>query len=494
MASVATRRDEGGDGADGLPVRPWLAFAVLGLTSALTIMDVSKVGVALPVIRDAVHGSDGSIQLMVVGYTVAYAVFLLPSGRLGDIVPRKAVFLVGSAVFACASVWCALAQSAGLLVAGRLVQGAGAGILMPQVLGIIQHLFPRDRRAKPLALLAAVTATTATVGPVIAGLVIDAAGPELGWRLLFWIDVAGEGVALPLAWWLLREPRAPRRPGFDVVGVVLLVPAIALTVMPVSMISKDTPFAPWMAVCVAAGLACGAALLAHERRLARSALEPLVDLSLLRARHFPAGVLISGLSYANGTAGTLTVTLFYEEYAGESPLRTAAWMLPSAVAMIFGSWFAARAPMRANRGMVVLGSAANGVGLIVVAGAIAGLPMSALPAVIAAVLLAKSFGGSFAQSPNQVRSLQFVPPYRSSIAASMLQASQRIGSALGMAVALIIYYGYGRDTLGPTIAVAVCGAFSVLAAVVAVLDRDAGQAAGPEPAPAGRAAALPVQQ
>jgi MFS family permease len=473
--------------------RRWVTFSVLTAMAALTILDVSKVGVALPDIQASLHGSDTSVQLMVVGYTVVYAVFLLPSGRIGDIMSRKAVFLVGAVVFLAASIWCALAVSPGLLIVGRMIQGAGAGILMPQVLGIVQRLFPAGERAMPLAILAATTAITASVGPVIAGAVIQLAGGDLGWRLLFCIDIAGTCVAIPLIWRLLADPRSTRAPGFDRRGAELVAGAIVLIVIPVSLVSKTTPFAWWMAVCVAAGACLFALFVRRERDVARRSEEALVDLTLFRIRAFWAGTVVAGLAYANGTAGALVTTLFYEEYARESPLATGAWMLPSAAAMVAGSWIAGRVPMRSNRRLIVLGSAIGGVGFFAIAVLIATIGTADVAPILAVVLFVKGLGGSLAQPPNQVRSLQHVPAHRSSVAASIMQVSQRIGSAFGMALALILYYeyrsqrvpGFGAHTLGPTLAEALCGTFSLLGAVVALVDADPSVAPAYAPAPLG---------
>ncbi|MCW2938915.1 MAG: transporter [Actinomycetia bacterium] len=467
--------------ADGSTARPWAVFSVLAAMAAMTILDVSKVGVVLPIIQRSLGGNQTSVQLMVVGYTMAYALFLLPSGRLGDIVSRKKVFLFGSVVFVVASVSCALAPDTSVLIVARMVQGAGAGILMPQVLGLIQHLFAPKDLARPLATLAATIALTAMIGPVIAGVVVQLAGPSLGWRLLFWINVAFGLIVLPLAWRFVREPGSERRVGFDRTGVMLLVPAIVLTVFPVSTVSASTPIAPWMVASVLAGLVCAGLLVAHQRRLARGVREPLIDPALFRIQHFPSGVGIAGLMYATGTGSTLIITLFYEEQAGQSPLRTAAWMLPSALSMILGSWLAGRTAQRMSRRLITVGAAANSAGLMTIAVAIGSIPPNAVLAVLACLLLVTSFGSSLVASSNQVRSLQGVPAHRSSVAGSMLQVSQRIGSAFGMAIALVAYYGYldhavpvlGRRTLGPTVAVGICAGFSLLALVVAALDRDA---------------------
>ncbi len=463
--------------------RPWRTFVILAAAAALTILDVSKVGVALPAIQKSTGGSDSEIQFMLVGYTIAYALFLLPSGRLGDILPRRLVFLTGTSVFVAASLLCSLAPDALWLVIGRIVQGAGAGILMPQVLGLIQRSFPAARRTRPLAVLAAIVSATSTFGPVIAGAVLQAVGATSvgtgdSWRALFWIDVVVGAVVLPLAWRFVAEPGGERRTGFDGVGVALLVPGVVFAVAPLSAISESTPPAPWMAVVTAIGIGFFAAFLVHESRLARSRTQPLVDPTLFRMRHFPAGLAISGFAYAAGTGGTLAITLTFEEVAGQSPLQTALWMLPAAAAMVLGSTITARLPQERSYRLITVGTAIGTVALAAIAFAIGTVDEKALAPVLCGLLLVNTFGSSFVGAPNQARALLLVPEFRSSIAGSLIQFSQRVGSAIGIALVLILFSVYrtdvvpwsGRTTLGPTLALALAALFTAAGCITSVID------------------------
>ncbi|WP_166426823.1 MFS transporter [Labedella populi] len=463
------------------PIHPraWPIFALLVATAALTILDVSKVGVVLPAIQESTGGSETTIQLMLVGYTIAYAVLLLPAGRLGDILPRSTVFLVGASVFVLASALCALAPDAGWLVGGRIVQGAGAGILMPQVLGLIQRLFPPQARTKPLAILAGTTAVTSTFGPLLAGFVMEWVPGDDAWRVLFWINVALGAVILPFAIGILREPPSDRTRGFDLVGALLLVPAVILTIAPVSVISSTTPPHVWMLASVALGFASAGAFVSYERRLTGRGVQPLVDPALFRFRHLPAGVLISGFMHAAGTASTLMITLYLQQRAGQTPLETSLWMLPAALSMIVGSWVAGRFTAATSNRPVLIGTAVGVVGLTAISVTIGTVPVTVAPVVIAAVLLVSSFGTALVGPANQGRSLTAIPDYRSSVAGSLLQFSQRVGSAIGMGLALIVFYPLltattfaGRPTLGSMLAVGLTALFTLGALLTAVVDRE----------------------
>lgn len=464
--------------APARPARRWAVFAVLAATAALTILDVSKVGVALPAIQASTGGSGSTVQFMLVGYTLAYAVTLLPAGRIGDVLPRKAVFLTGGALFLAASIICALAPDIGWLVGGRLLQGAGAGVLMPQVLGLIQRIFPAGERSKPLAAMAAILSATSLFGPVLAGVVMQLVGGAEAWRALFWINVAVGVVVLPLAALIVREPPGERRRGFDWIGVLLLAPAVILLVAPLSAISQSTPAAPWMLVLALIGAGLGTAFVLHERLRSRRGRQALVDPALLLFRHVPSGLVVSAFMYAAGTAGTLVITIGLQQSSGQSALETALWMLPAAVATIAMSWIVGRIPQESAYRLIALGTGLGALGLGAVAIVFGTVPATVVPIVVCGILIVSSAGSALSGPPNQARILAEIPDYRASIAGSMIQFAQRVGSAIGMALALILYYGFefsptaaGRPTLGPTLAIGLTALFLVAATIVALLDR-----------------------
>lgn len=459
--------------------RPWLVFSLLVATAALTILDVSKVGIVLPVIQKSLGSSPSIIQFMLTGYTIAYALLLLPFGRLGDILPRTKVFIAGAALFIAASVICAVAPTDVWIVAGRIAQGTGAGILMPQVLGIIQRIFPPAQRAKPLAILAGVVSITSTFGPVLAGLIMQVAPGADSWRLLFWVNVAAGAIILPLAVVFVREPAGHRKRGFDGTGTALLIPAVILLIAPLSMVSAENSFAPWMAASMVVGAVAAGAFVWHERARARRGAEALVDPALFSFRNFPSGVLIAGFMHAAATASTLVVTLYYQERAGQGVLMTALWMLPAALTMIAGSLIAGRQGVERSYRLIVTGTAVAAAGLFVIAGIMAILPPEQAMIGICGTLLVSSFGIALVGPPNQARALTRVPDFRSSIAGSTIQFAQRIGSAIGMALALLVFYPMlgtptfaGQPAAGPALAVLLTAAFVACACGVAISDRN----------------------
>jgi MFS family permease len=226
MTNILTR-----DARSGLlagrerPVRPGLVLAVVLIGQFMAVLDASIVNVAAPSIHAVLHASGASLQLVVAGYTITYAVLLVTGARLGDILGHRRVFLCGLVLFTLASLGCGLAGTAGELIALRLIQGAGAAVMIPQVLSLIQrtHAGPDPKpRARAMSLYSAVLAGGAVVGQLVGGLLISANLFGSSWRPVFLVNVP-VGAAL-LAVGARALPHGKGEPGrtLDLSGLMLL--------------------------------------------------------------------------------------------------------------------------------------------------------------------------------------------------------------------------------------------------------------------------------
>src|SRR6202451_2411179 len=200
---AAVRRDH--------PVRAGLVLAVVLIGQFMAVLDASIVNVAAPSIHASLHASGSGLQLVVAGYTITYAVLLVTGARLGDIFGHRRMFLAGLVLFTLASLGCGLAASAAFLVALRFVQGAGAALMIPQVLSLIQRTHAGAARARAMSRYAAVLAGGAVVGQVVGGLLISANLFGSGWRPGFLVNVP-IGAAL-LAVGARALPRGRGEPG-----------------------------------------------------------------------------------------------------------------------------------------------------------------------------------------------------------------------------------------------------------------------------------------
>jgi len=176
-------------GADSTERRRWLMLAVLITGQFMALLDVTIVNVAIPTIREKLDASGAALQLIVAGYTVTYAMLLITGARLGDLRGPRRLFLAGLGTFTLASLACGLAPTTGALITARSVQGAGAALMVPQILSVIQRQFAGGARARALGVYAATLASGAVVGQVLGGLLVSADLLGASWRPVFLVNV-----------------------------------------------------------------------------------------------------------------------------------------------------------------------------------------------------------------------------------------------------------------------------------------------------------------
>ncbi len=221
-ADVIARPAEVADKTD----KQWLMLAVLLLGQFMGLLDVFVVNVALPTIGADLDASGASLQLVVGGYTVAYAMLLITGARLGDLHGRRRMYLLGVIVFTAASLGCGLASSSLALIVFRLIQGAGAAVMVPQIMSVIQTQFNGTARATALSAYGVVLASGAVVGLILGGVLVNANLLGETWRPVFLVNVPlGILVALLVPRLVSADkPRATRR--LDFAGLAIAVLAV----------------------------------------------------------------------------------------------------------------------------------------------------------------------------------------------------------------------------------------------------------------------------
>src|SRR6266567_2298536 len=290
-ADVLTRRGR---------LRPGLVLAVLL---------ASIVNVAAPSIHASLRASGAGLQLVVAGYTITYAVLLVTGARLGDIVGHRRVFLSGLVLFTLASLGCGLAGTAALLIALRFAQGAGAALMIPQVLSLIQRTHAGPARARAMSRYSAVLAGGAVVGQLAGGLLISANVFGSSWRPVFLVNVPIGVALLAVGAWAL--PHGKGEPGrtLDLSGLALLTPAVA-------------------------------AFVAAERRVAGAGGTPLIPGRVLRVPGIPVAIaaLFTVMTIFSGFFFTLALHL--QDGLGYSPLRAGLTFAPAAAgfALVSLNW------------------------------------------------------------------------------------------------------------------------------------------------------------
>src|ERR687893_623018 len=226
----------------------WRSLAVCLVAAAMTLLDLSIVNVALPSLQASLGADASDLQWIVAGYALAFGVVLVPAGRLGDARSRRAIFLLGVALFTLSSAVADAAPNTTVLAVARVVQGMAGGLIAPQTSAFIQNLFRGSERARAFGLLGGAIGVSTAIGPLLGGLLVNLGGGDFGWRLGFYVNVPIGIALLPLAYRLLpgAEP-SRRRQSLDPVGVGLFGAAVLLVLLPLVEGRQNQPLAdrPW---------------------------------------------------------------------------------------------------------------------------------------------------------------------------------------------------------------------------------------------------------
>lgn len=427
--------------------RRWHALAVCLLAGAMTLLDVSIVNVALPSIREGLDAGDSTIQWVVAGYALAFGIVLVPAGRLGDARSRKTVFMVGVALFTVASAVCGAAQEPLWIGAARVAQGVGGGLITPQVSGFIQNLFKGPERGRAFGLFGATIGVSTAIGPVLGGLLIHLGGEESGWRLVFYVNVPIGILLMVMAHrYLPTAARGPKQ-SLDPVGVLLFGVAMFFVLLPLVTGSQDSSLSqrPWWLLGISAALLV--AFVLWERMWTARDRETLLDMSLVKVRSFVLGVGLGTFYFAGFTSIFIVLTLYLQQGLGYTALEAGLTQLPFAVGSAVAALLGGRLVERLGRALVVTGLVMISIALVVIdllvphLGADVGLKL-------APVLLVAGIGGGLVISPNITLSLDEVEPARAGAGGGLLQTAQRVGSAIGVAIVLALFFERVRSTRG----------------------------------------------
>jgi EmrB/QacA subfamily drug resistance transporter len=308
-------------------VRPWPALWALVLGFFMILVDSTIVSVATPAILTELKADVGDVIWVTSAYLLAYAVPLLITGRLGDRVGPKKMYLAGLSLFTVASVWCGLTGTIEQLIIARVFQGLGAAMMTPQTMAVITRIFPANQRGRAMSLWGATAGVATLVGPILGGVLVD----SLGWEWIFFVNAPVGVIGFVLAWRLVPDlPTHEHK--FDLVGVALSSIGLFCLVFGIQEGQKydwgtiTGPISVWSLIIV--GLVVIALFLVWQ---ARNPAEPLLPLSLFKDRNFSlANTAITTVGFAI-TAMAFPLMLYAQTVRGLSPTRSALLLVPMAV-------------------------------------------------------------------------------------------------------------------------------------------------------------------
>jgi EmrB/QacA subfamily drug resistance transporter len=426
----------------------WRPVIIVLVGAFMALLDTTIVNVALPSIRDGLHASSASLEWIVSGYALAYGLALVPGGRAGDRFGHKRMFLIGLTIFTVASVACGVAQTQGEIVAARIVQGLGAGLFFPAISATIQHSFTGPARSRAFGVLGAVIGVSTAMGPLLGGIIIASAGAADGWRWVFLVNLFIGAVAIPMAAWRLPRGEMRTRRGFDPVGLGLLTAGLLLLLVPLVEGQQDG-WPVWTWLCFGGSAVVLALLAVWEGRADRRGGDPLLKPGLLRQTSFSAGAVFAIAFFGGFSSIFFTLSILWQEGLGHSALMTGVVIAPYSVGTLAAAANSHRLSARLGRYVLVLGCSLLLAGLLLV---ILVIHLTS-PAVngwdLVGPLLLAGLGTGMTIAPNQDFVLATVPRQEAGTAAGILGTSQRVGTAVGIAVIGTVLFGSLKVIPGP---------------------------------------------
>jgi EmrB/QacA subfamily drug resistance transporter len=419
--------------------RRWKALALVCAAFFMTVLDVSIVNVALPTIGVKLHFSTGNLQWVVTAYALTFGGFLLLGGRAADYLGRRRVFMVGLAIFTIASLVCGLSTSEGMLIAARAVQGFGAAIISPATLSIITSLFPEGaERNKALGIWGAMGGSGAAVG-VLAGGVLT---KYLGWEWIFFVNVPVGALAFALAPRIVPESRlgvAQRR--YDPFGAITVTAGLVLLVYGIS----KAPFDGWGSGKIVAALVGAVVLLAAFVVIERTVTDPLVPFRIFRVRTVAGANVVGFFLAAVVFSNFFVLTLYVQRVLGWSALKAGVTFVATAGTVVLVAGLAQLLVTRVGTKWIMA------LGLALDAGAMlwyAQIPVHGSYATdLLPGYLMMGFGLAFSFIPVSIAALAGVDQREAGLASGLINTSQQIGGAIGVAAASTIISSHAKTLL-----------------------------------------------
>jgi EmrB/QacA subfamily drug resistance transporter len=342
----------------------WLMLSVVLLATFMGTLDTFIVNVAIPSIESGLHARFAQIQLVIAGYTLAFAVVLVTGGRLGDLYGRRRLFLLGVAGFTLASLCCGLAPTVMWLIVFRVLQGGMAALMLPQVVSLLNVSFPPAERGSVFSRYVTTIGLASIMGQLIGGLLLAANVLGLGWRSVFLVNLPLGVLTIVAAWLLVPESRRPTTRRLDLGGVMLLSVSLFLLLSPLAERS-GADWSVWSTLGLGMAGLMLASFLAHEGRLTRQGGAPLVPLALFQSRAFVAGVLSIFLVNFLFAAILLTLAFYLQAGLHYVPWQSGLVVMVMGVAFMLSSSVSARVVRALKSRALQLGAALVTLGYLV---------------------------------------------------------------------------------------------------------------------------------
>ncbi|MGZ4311348.1 MAG: MFS transporter [Solirubrobacteraceae bacterium] len=422
----------------------WLGFLVVIASSVMDLLDSTIAQTAAPAIHRDLGGSYAALEWITAAYTLAMSATLLLGSRLGDVFGRRRVLLAGMAGFIVASVLCALAPTSTALIAGRVIQGALAAIMVPQGFGLIRELFGDEGQQKAFGVFGPVMGLAAVLGPLLGGGLVNLDLVGTGWRAIFLVNVP-LGLLAIVAGRRYLPRNAPAAPGLrlNVASVLLAMVGSVALVYPL-IEGRSLGWPAWSFGILVAGAVTLVVFAVLQRRHAREGRTPLVEPSILRRRPYVAGLAVV-VGFIGAMGGMMiALNVMYQTGLGFSPLACGVATVTIPLAAIGGSVTSSALLAQIGRGTMQIGIVTMAIGLVVVDLVMRSANGGLSAWELAGPLAITGFGMGMVFVPMFDVILAGVAPHQVGSASGLLESVQQLAMSLGIAVVGTVLF----DSLG----------------------------------------------
>jgi EmrB/QacA subfamily drug resistance transporter len=418
-----------------------IALLIVAFAFVMDLLDSTIVNVAIPSIQANLGASYATIQWLVAGYSLTFALLLITGGRMGDVFGYKKTFLFGVAGFTVASLLTGVAPNATFLVAARLIQGGMAALMVPQVMSLMQVMFKPSERSGVMGLFGMLGGLAASLGPIIGGLLIKANLFGWDWRPIFLINLPVGIFAIIAGMKYLPEGKSEHPLHIDIKGTFLIIIALSLLVFPL-IEGRDLDWPLWTVAMLATSLPAFALFGWYETRKHARDASALIVPSLFKIRSFVSGLSLNVILESVMIGFFLTVQLAMQAGLGFSPIKSALTGIPTAVGMTVGfAVLSNKLIPKLGRYVISLGSTVFAAGLVYTSWILSHYTLDAHPWQFIPGFFAIGVGLSLIMAPIFSAALQDVDPGHAGSASGILNAVQQVGAAVGIAVIGVIFFG-----------------------------------------------------
>jgi EmrB/QacA subfamily drug resistance transporter len=418
-----------------------IAITVVATAFVMDLLDSTIVNIAIPSIQTNLHASYADIQWIVAGYLLAFATLLVTGGRMGDVFGYKKIFMIGVAGFTIASFLSGIAWDPSILILTRVLQGSMAALMVPQVISTMQIMYKPEERGAINGLFGMLGGLSASLGPVIGGLLIKANIAGLDWRPIFLINVPIGIAALFLATKYLPNGKSTHPLKLDILGTIFLVGALFLLIFPLIQ-GREYGWPGWTIILIICSIPLLVLFVLQQIRKDRKDGSSLVAPSLFKNRSFGIGLGINLVFEMAMLGFFLTFGLFAQIGLGYTPIHAALNGLPIAVGITFAMIaFGQTLIPKLGRKTLQIGAAVMALGLLITNLAIFHFGTGINSFEFIPGLLITGFGMGFFFGSLFAAVLNDVDPQHAGSASGTLNAIQQIGGAIGIAIIGVIFFG-----------------------------------------------------